>query len=129
LARATATRVEKRAVRPKVEGEVIDGVRGKAPLRKPVEDKTTPEQPMGLRARETLRTRANIIRQATREFALRGFDGGRVDRIAARCQCSKFTLYYHFKSKDGLIVAVLENMYFQLRNRQKNERSDWTSPT
>lgn len=72
-------------------------------------------------ARDTVRTRESILRHATKEFALRGFDGGRVDKIAARCRLSKNTLYYHFGSKDGLITAVLENMYKQLRERQEKQ--------
>lgn len=71
------------------------------------------------RTRETSeRTRDNILRHATREFSTRGFDGARVDRIASRCRLSKNTLYYHFGSKDGLITAVLERMYENLRKRQ-----------
>jgi TetR/AcrR family transcriptional regulator len=71
--------------------------------------------------RDTDMTRENILRQATKEFSQHGFDGARVDRIAERCRLSKNTLYYHFGSKDGLISAVLENIYQQLRNRQEQQ--------
>jgi len=68
--------------------------------------------------RDTDRTREKIIRHATKEIAAKGFDGARVDKIAASCRLSKNTLYYHFKSKEGLFTAVLEGMYERLRKRQ-----------
>jgi len=43
-----------------------------------------------------------------------------VDRIAERCRLSKNMLYYYFKSKEGLFVAVLERMYQSLRDQQKD---------
>jgi TetR/AcrR family transcriptional regulator len=66
------------------------------------------------------RTREQILVRATEEFARLGFEGGRVDRIAARCRLSKNMLYYYFQSKEKLFVAVLERMYEQMRNRQKD---------
>jgi TetR/AcrR family transcriptional regulator len=77
---------------------------------------------------ETEKTRESILRHATREFSVRGFDGGRVDKIAARCKLSKNTLYYHFSSKDGLITAVLEEMYRQLRHSQEDHTVDASDP-
>lgn len=72
-----------------------------------------------IKGRDSERTKELILLQATREFSAKGFDGARVDNIAARCHLSKNSLYYHFKSKNGLIMAVLENMYLQLRQRQE----------
>ena len=94
----------------------------KKPSAKPTGETTTgkavsPRNP----TRDSERTRASIIRHSTREFSTRGFDGARVDRIAARCRLSKNTLYYHFRSKDGLIAAVLESMYSRLRARQEEK--------
>lgn len=68
--------------------------------------------------RDPERTRARILKEATAEFAAKGFDGGRVDAIAARCRLSKNMLYYYFGNKEGLYVAVLERMYERLRARQ-----------
>jgi TetR/AcrR family transcriptional regulator len=75
---------------------------------------------MASRSRNPERTREKILTQATREFAARGFDGARVDAIALRCKLSKNMLYYYFKSKEGLFVAVLERMYEKLREQQKD---------
>jgi TetR/AcrR family transcriptional regulator len=66
------------------------------------------------------RNREKILKHATDEFARIGFEGARVDRIAERCRLSKNMLYYYFKSKEGLFIAVLERMYQQLRDQQKD---------
>jgi len=48
-----------------------------------------------------------IISAAREEFARRGFDGARVDRIAARAGVNKQLLFYYYHSKRGLFNAVL----------------------
>jgi AcrR family transcriptional regulator len=72
------------------------------------------------RSNDPVRVREKILKQATEEFARIGFEGARVDRIAARCRVSKNMLYYYFKSKEGLFVAALEQMYQDLREQQKD---------
>jgi len=81
-------------------------------------DKESISETSGVQVRDADRTREKIIRHATKEIAAKGFDGARVDKIAASCRLSKNTLYYHFKSKEGLFTAVLEGMYERLRKRQ-----------
>jgi TetR/AcrR family transcriptional regulator len=80
---------------------------------------TTASNGGGTSVRDSERTREMVLEHSTKEFSTHGFDGARVDRIAARCRLSKNTLYYHFKSKDGLITAVMENLYAKLRSRQE----------
>ena len=75
---------------------------------------------MAPRSSDPARVREKILKQATDEFARTGFEGARVDRIAQRCGLSKNMLYYYFRSKEGLFVAVLERMYQGLRDRQKD---------
>jgi TetR/AcrR family transcriptional regulator len=72
------------------------------------------------RSNDPARVREKILKHATDEFARIGFEGARVDRIAERCRLSKNMLYYYFKSKEGLFVAVLEHMYQGLRDQQKD---------
>jgi TetR/AcrR family transcriptional regulator len=72
------------------------------------------------RHNDPTRTREQILSKATEEFARLGFEGGRVDRIATRCNLSKNMLYYYFRSKERLFVAVLERMYERMRDRQKD---------
>jgi AcrR family transcriptional regulator len=61
-------------------------------------------------------TKADILRIAQEEFAARGLNGSRVDAIAARTRTTKRALYYHFGSKEGLYVAVLEKVYSDIRD-------------
>lgn len=60
--------------------------------------------------------RRNILEIATKEFVRHGYSGARVDAIAALTRTSKRMLYYYFKSKEGLYVAVLEQAYRDIRS-------------
>jgi AcrR family transcriptional regulator len=62
------------------------------------------------------RTMADILEVATEEFAREGLSGARIDEIAARTRTSKRMIYYHFGSKEGLYLAVLEAAYRRLRS-------------
>jgi AcrR family transcriptional regulator len=55
-------------------------------------------------------TQAAVFQAAAQEFAERGFDAARVDRIASRARVNKAMLYYHFGSKQALYDAVLREM-------------------
>ena len=65
--------------------------------------------------RDAGRTRAEILAVATREFADKGYDGARVDEIAAKMSATKRMLYYYFGGKEQLYVAVLERAYAVIR--------------
>jgi AcrR family transcriptional regulator len=54
---------------------------------------------------------AAVFHAAAQEFAERGYDAARVDRIAARARVNKAMLYYHFGSKLALYVEVLRDMF------------------
>jgi TetR/AcrR family transcriptional regulator len=56
-------------------------------------------------------TRARLIAAATEEFAARGFDGAKVDRIAARARVNKAMLYYHFANKAALYREILRTLF------------------
>jgi AcrR family transcriptional regulator len=58
---------------------------------------------------------ADILRVATAEFADKGLSGARIDEIAAATRTSKRMIYYHFGSKEGLYLAVLEAAYERIR--------------
>jgi pimeloyl-ACP methyl ester carboxylesterase/AcrR family transcriptional regulator len=58
---------------------------------------------------ERQREKRERIRQAAHnEFCENGFDGASMDRIAARADVSKPTLYQYFGGKDALMEAVLD---------------------
>jgi AcrR family transcriptional regulator len=65
--------------------------------------------------RDPDRTRNEILEIASREFAERGYSGGRVDEIASRTRTTKRMIYYYFGSKEGLWIAVLERSYASIR--------------
>ncbi len=78
--------------------------------------------------RDPERTRALILDAASADFARYGFGGARVDRIAASAGVNKRMLYYYFRDKDNLFVAVLEANYAQIRNAEKTLDLDKLDP-
>lgn len=71
------------------------------------------------RTRDAARTRAEILDVATQEFARAGYDGARVDEIAARTRTTKRMIYYYFGGKEQLFTAVLERMYGELHEAEQ----------
>lgn len=61
-----------------------------------------------------------ILKAARKEFSKAGYAGARVDRIAAYSKLSKGLIYHHFQSKDGLFQAVLEQLYAELGEANKD---------
>ena len=51
----------------------------------------------------------------TAEFAEKGWSGARIDEIATATRASKRMIYYHFGSKGGLYLAVLEEAHRPIR--------------
>jgi TetR/AcrR family transcriptional regulator len=80
------------------------------------------------RSRDPERTRAEILKVATREFAEHGFSGARVDEIAECTRTTKRMLYYYFESKEGLFVAVLERAYAAIREAERAVDVDHLDP-
>lgn len=62
---------------------------------------------MKSRYRTELKTEDRILAAALTEFAEKGLEGARVDRIAALAGVNKAMIYYHFDSKDKLYQAVI----------------------
>lgn len=58
-------------------------------------------------------SRARVLESALEEFAMYGFAGARIDRIARRVKLNVRMIYYHFSSKEGLYQAVLKEMYMR----------------
>ena len=64
-------------------------------------------------AKSADQTRQRILQAAYKLFRRRGFFRVGVDEIAAAAGITKRTLYYHFKSKDALLAAVLASQHEQ----------------
>jgi len=61
--------------------------------------------------RLTDRKRDAIVQAAIVEFRANGFEATSVDKVAARAEVSKRTLYNHFASKDELFAAILQILW------------------
>ncbi len=79
-------------------------------------------------ARDAGRTREKILRAAVREFAARGYAGGRIEGIAKRCGVAKGLVFHHFGSKERLYLAVMERIYESLRRRQNETQLEGLGP-
>jgi AcrR family transcriptional regulator len=58
--------------------------------------------------RSAAKTRQTILDAAYVQFRRRGYTRVSLDEIAAAARVTKRTLYYHFRSRDDLLGAVLE---------------------
>jgi AcrR family transcriptional regulator len=85
-------------------------------------------KPAAPRRRNAERTKAEILAAATVEFSERGLNGARVDKIAARMRTNKRMIYYYFKSKERLYIAVLEEAYRRIREAEKQLKLDDLPP-
>jgi AcrR family transcriptional regulator len=59
-------------------------------------------------------SRERLLRAAAEEFAARGFDGAKVDRITRRARVNKAMLYYHFANKADVYREILRAMFRRL---------------
>ena len=71
----------------------------------------------GRQRSQSAETRVAILSAAEREFARAGLAGARTDVIAARAGVNKALLYYYFKSKEKLYLAVLEDHLKEFNNQ------------
>ncbi|HDX9588278.1 TPA: TetR/AcrR family transcriptional regulator [Bacillus pseudomycoides] len=58
-----------------------------------------------------------IIETAIKLFALKGVNATSIQEIATECGISKGAFYLHFKSKDALVLAMLEYYYDGIQNK------------
>ncbi len=66
-------------------------------------------EPRGLRKRKKLR-KEEIVAEATRLFAERGYEGTSMGDLAERVGLRKASLFHHFESKDVLYATVLSQL-------------------
>jgi AcrR family transcriptional regulator len=55
--------------------------------------------------------RSQIIESAIKVFARQGFSDARMDDVAAESGMSKGLLYWYFKSKDAIVVAIADMLF------------------
>jgi len=61
--------------------------------------------------RERLEKRQRIVDSAKRDFLEFGLEKTTMDSIALRAEISKGSIYLHFKDKEALILAILEDSF------------------
>jgi AcrR family transcriptional regulator len=72
--------------------------------------------------------RARIVKAAIDEFASRGFKGASMDAIAARTDTTRAMINYYFGSKEKLYIAVLEQVYSEIRDAESKLDLDHLQP-
>lgn len=72
--------------------------------------------------------RARILAAAIAEFASRGFKGASMDAIAARTNTTRALINYYFGSKEKLYLALLERVYGEIRDAERELDLDHLPP-
>src|SRR3569832_1679209 len=80
------------------------------------------------RAQDPEGTRRDILAVASKEFALSGLSGARIDEIAAQTKSSKRMIYYYFGDKEGLYLRALESAYKLVREGEAKLDTDDLPP-
>jgi AcrR family transcriptional regulator len=65
-------------------------------------------------------TLEKIFQAAKKVFAEKGFSGARIDDIADKAGLNKAMIYYHYKSKEDLYKAVLDNFFQKVEYENPN---------
>jgi TetR/AcrR family transcriptional regulator of autoinduction and epiphytic fitness len=79
---------------------------------------------MTLVQRLTDRKREAIIQAATAEFRDNGFESASMDKIAARAEVSKRTVYNHFPSKHELFAEILAQLWARSQDQLEMDYCD-----
>jgi TetR/AcrR family transcriptional regulator len=66
-------------------------------------------RPKLVKKRDSLQTQRKIVCAAQAEFALHGFDGARLTKIADRAGLSRQIIYHYYRSKSELLDAILRD--------------------
>ena len=67
-----------------------------------------------MKAKDIPQTKLKILKAAEELFAEKGFDGARVDDIAAKAGINKSLIYYYFKSKHSILDELFESFIQEL---------------
>jgi AcrR family transcriptional regulator len=69
-------------------------------------------KPDGLRERKRLETRVRVAENGLRLFVRDGFEGTTLEAVAAAAGISARTLFYYFKTKEGLLQYWRDDSFF-----------------
>jgi len=82
----------------------------------------------GVRELAAQATRESILRAAIRVFARHGFAGGRIEQISRAAKSYDRMIYYYFGSKEGLFIAVIEEIYRRFNEAESKVELDLGKP-
>lgn len=85
-------------------------------------------EPLGRREKKKALTRQTIIDAAGKLFSVNGFDATSIDEICQAADVVKGTFYYHFKSKEDLVIELRREMTNQLEEFVTSELSSGKPP-
>lgn len=78
--------------------------------------------------RDADESRQRVWASAAEAFARRGFDGAKVDEIAADAGINKAMVYYHFADKITLYRAILQDMFASVARATADVREKGGDP-
>lgn len=70
-------------------------------------------------------TREDWIEAARKVFVVSGIDGVKVDRLARQMRVTRGSFYWHFKNRQSLLDALLEQWEGQNRRELEHVRDRW----
>jgi len=73
---------------------------------------------------EAEKTRTRILASALSLFVKKGYEATTLPEIAARLKMTKGAVYWHFESKEKLLIALVDEM-LQKFQRQLDEKMPW----
>ena len=85
-------------------------------------------KPLGTRARSAQLTRDSVLKAAIRVFAKYGLNGGSIEKISSAAKSHDRMIYYYFGNKEGLFVAVLEEIYRRFNEAEAKVNFDDKDP-
>ena len=83
----------------------------------PIVSRSVEEPPKGARARQRAETRERIFQAALREFREVGFTAAQVDRIARAAGVVRGTFYFHFPTKDDVLLELARRISVRVARR------------
>ncbi len=61
--------------------------------------------------RNSQESKQRILKAATGLFAEKGYDGARIDEIAAKAKVNKALIYYYYKSKEAMLTELFRTFF------------------
>jgi AcrR family transcriptional regulator len=77
-----------------------------------------------IKGQDVAETKEHILAIARQQFMRKGYAGASINEIVGATSVTKPTVYYHFKNKEGLFAALVEDAY----ERCYQERSQAVNP-